>query len=150
MDRPAIWSKMPTVYASVRLMGATPPLAMLIQGLAALAAIVAVSWVWRRRAPLCCRGSVLAVGIFLATPYAYEYDLAVLGLAFAWLGWEEFRREDRLGPAFLTLCWVALYLVNYYLPLRDTFQATPFILLALLGFILWRTRAAAPAASLSR
>jgi hypothetical protein len=48
------------------------------------------------------------VAIFLATPYALGYDLAVLGLAFTWLGWEEFIRDNRWGQAFLALCWVAL------------------------------------------
>jgi alpha-1,2-mannosyltransferase len=144
MDRPAIWSKMPTVYASARLLGASLPVALIIQGLASVVVIGAISWVWRRQAPLCWRGSILAVGIFLATPYAFEYDLAVLGLAFAWLGWEEFAQENLFGQAFLALCWVALYLVNYLLPMRQSFQATPLILLALLSFILFRTYRTAP------
>jgi alpha-1,2-mannosyltransferase len=149
MDRPAIWSKMPTAYAAARLLGATLPAALMIQGLAAAAALGAVIWVWRRPSSRCCRGSILAVAIFLATPYALEYDLAVLGLAFAWLGWEEFLRDNRWGQAFLAFCWVALYLVNYVLALRQCFPATPLILLALLAFILWRTSGAAPAAKVS-
>jgi len=51
----------------------------------------AVAWVWYRDQPLALRASVLVTGAFLATPYAWEYDLALLGLAFAWLGWQEYQ-----------------------------------------------------------
>jgi hypothetical protein len=34
MDRPAIWCKMPTVYAAARLLGAPLPAALMLQGLA--------------------------------------------------------------------------------------------------------------------
>jgi alpha-1,2-mannosyltransferase len=137
-DNKDYWSKMPTVFASVRLMGASFPVAMLIQGVVTLSIFGAVSWVWQRRGPLVWQGAILTVGIFLAPPYAYEYDLALLGLAFAWLGWEEVTQGRLYGQGFLILCWMGLSLVTFVRPLSAIFQPTPLILMVLLVFILYR------------
>jgi hypothetical protein len=138
MDTSDNWSKMPTVFASLRLMGASFPVAMVIQGITTLSIIGAVSWVWQRRGLLVWQGAILTVGIFLAVPYAYEYDLALLGLAFAWLGWEEFTKGRLYGQVFLILCWWALSMVTFAMSLKAVFQPTPLILVALLVFILYR------------
>lgn len=81
------WFKMPTSFAALRLLGAPVPVAYLAQGLAAAAAVVAVIWAWRRPGPLAARAAVLVAATLLATPYAFDYDLTLLGLAIAWLAW---------------------------------------------------------------
>ncbi len=108
MNRAQLWGKMPTVFAASRLNGASPGLATTMQAVAIGGIILAVGWVWFRRAPLPIRGSVLAAGIFLATPYAFDYDLAILALPFIWLGWEAYTHGSKFQEAFLLLVWAFL------------------------------------------
>ena len=95
-------------------------------------------WIWRRRAPLALKASILTVGIFLAAPYAFEYDLAVLGPAFAWLGWEKYSNGRLHGQVFLICCWLGMDFAKFF-PWRTVVQINPLILLALVFFILSRT-----------
>lgn len=138
MDDPVYWSKMPTIFATSRLAGANLTVAGLLQGIALGGAIAAVGWTWLHGAPLALRASVLTICIFFATPYAFEYDLALLGLAFAWLGWEEYTKDRKDGQAFLISCWLALYLASFNLTLKASWQINPLILLAMLFFALYR------------
>jgi len=101
VDGRVLWGKMPTVFAAAPLNGANPGLATTMQPVAIIGVILAVSWVWCRRFPLPIRGSVLAVGIFLAIPYAFDYDLAILALPFAWLGWEAYAHESKFQEVLL-------------------------------------------------
>lgn len=133
------WRKMPTIYAAARLAGASFPGAMMLQGIASAAAIGAVTWIWFRGAPLALRVSVLTLGTLLATPYAFEYDLALLSLPFAWLGWEEYLKGRLTGQSFLIFCWIIFYL-NFVEKIN--FQVTPLILLALFFFVLYRYKRA--------
>lgn len=135
-DHQALWRKMPTIYAAARLAGAGFSGAMILQGVAAAGAGAAVIWVWRRGAPLSLRVAVLTLGTLLATPYAFEYDLALLALPFAFLGWEEYLQGRRPGQAFLILCWLGLY--QFRLLAEKNFPAGPLILLAMLTFALYR------------
>lgn len=138
INNPFFWEKMPTIFVSARLLGAGTPLATALQGLAALGSMAVVAWVWQRRPSLTWRGSILVLGIFLATPYAFEYDLAVLGLVFAWLGTAEYTAGRVGGQIFLIFCWISLFAANF--PLREVtrFQATTVVLAALMGFIWYR------------
>ncbi len=108
MKRPDFWGKMPTVLAAARLEGVSQEMAAAMQGVAIMVALLAVAWVWRRRTPLPVRGSVLAVAIFLATPFAFDYDLAILALPFAWLGWEAYSHDSKFQEIFLLLAWCLL------------------------------------------
>jgi hypothetical protein len=134
MDAEIFWSKMPTIFAAARLTGFNYHQAILVQGFAAMGVASAVAWVWYRNQPLALRASVLVAGAFLATPYAFEYDLAILGLAFAWLGWQEYQLGHPNGQAFLMFCWMAFYLIY----IASVSQVGIFILLAVLIFILYR------------
>ncbi|MFZ0051741.1 MAG: glycosyltransferase family 87 protein [Desulfobaccales bacterium] len=138
MDKSIYWSKMPTVFAACRLAGASFPVAVAFQGASTLGISAVVCWVWRCRPPLAMKASILTVGIFLATPYAFECDLAVLGPAFAWLGWEEYSNGRLHGQVFLICCWLGIDFAKFF-PWRTVFQVNPLILLALVLFILSRT-----------
>jgi hypothetical protein len=85
-----LWPRMSTPFAAVRLLGGGLPAAWTIQGIVTGVVAVIVFWVWRQEAPLALRASTLLVGALLATPYAFEYDLALLSLPLAWMGWEGF------------------------------------------------------------
>lgn len=82
------WTRMPTVFAMMRLLDAGLAAAYLMQGLSAVAAAFAVGALWRGRCPLGIKAAGLAVGVFLATPHAWDYDTVVLVFAAAWLAKE--------------------------------------------------------------
>lgn len=97
--------RMPSVYMQARGLGAGP--AMALQAVAALAAAAAVAWVWARPQPEALRGAVLAAAVPLASPYVFEYDLAVLVLAVLLLLQDALARGWRPGePVLLLLAWV--------------------------------------------
>lgn len=110
MNRTHMWGRMPTIFAAVRLEGVSKELAIVFQAVATIGVIVVVGWTWFRRFPLPIRGSSLAVGIFLATPYAVDYDLTILALPFAWLGWEAYSQDRKWQEVFLLLVWAMLAL----------------------------------------
>lgn len=130
------WQKMPTVFAAAISLGAGVPLAAVLQGAVALVAIIPVVWLWAKGAGLPHRGAILALGTFLVTPYALEYDLAVLGLAFAWLGWEAHHRDAVRQEFFLMAAWAALFFASFT-PQKIGFQVTPAIVLALMLFVIY-------------
>jgi hypothetical protein len=138
MAKGHLWEKMPTVLAAARLAGASQDLAMALQAVTAAGALGAVAWIWLRRMPLPIRGSVLAVGILLATPYAFEYDLTLLALPFAWLGWEAYAHDARGDEVFLLLAWTLLAWGTLRPPWVGPGAFTsPFNLTALLALMLW-------------
>ncbi len=108
LEVPHLWPRMPTVFAAARLLGANHELALALQAAAAVGAVAAVAWVWFRGLPLPLRGSILTLGIILATPYAFEYDLVILALPFAWLGREAYARDWQGEEIFLLLAWTIL------------------------------------------
>jgi hypothetical protein len=100
--------KMRTIFAAATLFGANLQVALALQGAMMALVIVLVALVWRRgRAPLSLRATVLVAAMLLATPYAHHYDLALLALPLAWLGWEGHRRGWCAGEQFsLLLVWL--------------------------------------------
>jgi len=114
----AHWSKMATVFAALRLAGAEVSVAYAGQAIFTFLAIAAVVFLWRRGASLPLRASALIFATFLATPYAFFYDLVVLIFAILWLG----RTPADItvaagGRALLALLWlapVALWLLARY------------------------------------
>lgn len=108
LDKAHLWEKMPTVFAAARLAGASHTLAMIIQAVSTALVITVVARVWSRSVSLPHRGSVLALGVILATPYAFAYDLTMLGLPFAWLGWEAYTNDSIAEEVGLLLVWACL------------------------------------------
>ncbi len=94
------WAKMPTVFAALRLAGASVWLAYAAHAVVAAGA-AAVTWrVWRRCGDWQVRGAVLLSATFLVSPYVFDYDLAWLAFPIAWLaavgmrdGWLRGERE---------------------------------------------------------
>jgi len=78
--------KMASVSAMVRLAGASAVISQAAQLLAGLAGATAVCLLWRRDAAPEYRFASLALATLLATPYLYQYDLTLLGLAVLWMG----------------------------------------------------------------
>lgn len=82
------WDKMVTVFSVTRLTGVALPLSHILQGAVMLGAFGVTIWVWFRGASLAIRASVLTLCALLFPPYAFAYDLTILILPLAWIGWE--------------------------------------------------------------
>jgi hypothetical protein len=130
--------KMVTIQAMALSLGASARTAGLLQGAAALAALALVILVWRLPgAPLPHRGAILALAVIFATPYAMEYDLAILGLPLALMGEQAVRNPRPGGEIFLMAVWAGIYFVSFA-PANLGFQATPLVLMGLTAFTLVR------------
>jgi hypothetical protein len=99
----------------------------------AIVALGLVAWVWYKKAPLFLRASSLALGTLLIPPYVHIYDLAILALPIAWMGWETFRTGNRLRGLeyLLVITWVAPLLANV-IAKETKIQFAPILIFALL------------------
>lgn len=129
--------KVPSVFAALRLAGLGTPAALAVQGTISLAVAAAVALVWARRSSNAGRYALLVLGILLFTPYEFIYDLVLVALPLAWLGWQGYQQGwTRTELAALFLAWLTPLIS---LPLAQTihFQLAPLVLIWL--FILaWR------------
>lgn len=80
-----IWGKMQSIYAATRYLGGSDQLGWALQTTAGVITAIALMILWRGRAPYTIKAAGLAVGILLATPYIFLYDLMVLAVAIAFL-----------------------------------------------------------------
>jgi len=81
----ASWHRMPTVYVAMRTLGAGSSSAYAVQIVSAAAAMAIVALVWRANCSLGLKAATLLVAIFVATPYALDYDMIVLIFTAGWL-----------------------------------------------------------------
>lgn len=109
------WSIMPTVFVALRMAGTPVAAAYAAQAATACAAIAAVLWSWRKvHLPMPMKAAILCPAIFLATPFAYSYDLVLLGLPLALLTLDGLNRGWRPGERLLL---AAALLLPFLLPL---------------------------------
>ena len=126
------WDRMATVFASARLVGLGVGAAYALQIAVALAALGVLAQVWWRRAPLALAGSILVLSIPLTTPYAFDYDLVMLMLPFAWLAQEARATGFQRGEAALLVAAWALPVAGKLIAEATTVQPTWAVLLLLL------------------
>ncbi len=132
------WSFMATTFAAARLVGLDLHVSYALQALVSCGALLALIVVWRRDVPLEQRAAVLVTVIPLTTPYAFNYDLTVVGLALLWLaraGIEAGFRRDEL--IVFAMAWVTPS-VGWVLADASGVLMTPVVLVALLGVLLRR------------
>lgn len=73
---------MPSVFNAGRLLGLPTTINYILQGAAALATVVACTWLFSRRSiELKLKVPVAMVGVFLVTPYCSSYDLVIVAVA---------------------------------------------------------------------
>jgi len=137
-----LW-RIPTVFAQARQVGLGPAAAEALQIVAGVAAAAAVVWCWRRRHPL--RAAVLVAAVPLATPYAFDYDLAMLILPVLWLWRDLLVRGARPAESWTVLAaWTVAVIPGaaaQHLPLHPGLPLT----VALLLLALRRTAPTEPA-----
>ncbi len=138
---------MPTVFAAVQLSGAGVTSARILHGATMLAVAVLIAWVWRRESPPPLRNAMLVLGILMFSPHGYVYDLAMLALPMAWLGWEGYTKGWLPGEkTLLFLAWTSPVAMPLLAQATDV-QLTPLVLMGLIFFVLRRALQWSPAPS---
>ncbi len=119
-----------TPFALLLAAGAPVALALALHAAAALAAIAAAIHVWRRSDEALPRALALTLAAVLATPYAYDYDLAIMVLPAALL----LRRDAPFALDEVAMRWlVALALLPVLTLLLGVGTKVPFGMLALVA-----------------
>ena len=130
-----LWNWQPSVFVMARQLGLASAAAYLAQAAAALAAAAAVVWAWCGQAPPTLKASVLVTANLLVSPYVYNYDLVLLILPIAWLGWHGAQHGWLPGEKLMLL--VAWLLPGLIVPLAALLgmQAGPLPVAAFLAMI---------------
>lgn len=127
--------KMVTLFAALVQAGVGFSYALIIQGVVMVAVAGGVGYMWQGRGSFAGQAAALVLGICLFTPYAFSYDLALLALPLAWLGWEGYTTGWRPGePGLLCLGWLLPILASGLAIIKC--QLTPLILAALLILVI--------------
>ncbi len=134
----AAWPSMPTVFAMMRLVGANSPAAYLIQGISTISAAIAIAALWGGPGPLGIKSAALAVATFLATPYAWGYDMLILIFAAAWLACDGLRTGIRPWDKTTILVLLMLPLVSLISARLLDLQIAPIALWVSLAVIMRR------------
>ncbi len=124
------WHKMASVYASMRLAGATAGIAWGGQIIIGGAAGWTVWRVWRSDVEIGAKSAVLAAATVLISPYIYLYDTVFLLLPFLWL----IRKGE--DPRILAILWcipIVVTLQNW--GLNNLLNPAPLLPIALLILI---------------
>jgi arabinofuranan 3-O-arabinosyltransferase len=79
------WERLQSPFGFMRAHGAGEALAWGVQAAGAAVVAAALVWLWRSRAAFELKAAALTTGTLIATPYVFIYDLAVLGVAVAFL-----------------------------------------------------------------
>ena len=110
------WYKFQSLFAMVRLLGGDATLAWLLQSALTVVVAIAVIAMWRSKwIAFELKAAALAVGILLATPYVYLYDLAILAVSVAFLMRLAIKTDLRPGEAAGLALITALVLVLPFL-----------------------------------
>ncbi|MGH7095694.1 MAG: glycosyltransferase family 87 protein, partial [Stellaceae bacterium] len=142
---------MPTVFASLLRLGAAPEWARLAQGAVTLA-VAATTWTAFRAGPSEPAKALLLAASFLATPYAFVYDLPMLATAIIWL----IADRQRCGKGFASTEVLALAVAALF-PIAmpgglSRLPSAPIVLAAFVAMIVVhlrrRQQSAVPVASL--
>jgi alpha-1,2-mannosyltransferase len=134
--------KMVSLFASILLMKGGPATAWILQGIIMLAAVAVLFWGWRRGAPP-LRKALLVLLTLLFSPHAFYYDLTLLALPLAWIGWQGHTHGWLPGEQIiLALAWLLPFLMIFrIIEINLNLPLTPLILLSLVILVLRRQSA---------
>jgi arabinofuranan 3-O-arabinosyltransferase len=82
--RATFW-KLQSLFALVRFLGGSEPLAWIFQWILSGTVAVGLVLIWRSRVDYSLKAASLAVGTLLITPYLFMYDMMVLAIPVAFL-----------------------------------------------------------------
>jgi hypothetical protein len=130
---------MPTVLAALSQNGVAPATAQLAQSVATAAA-AAIVWTLFRSGPRLLAGAGLLVAAFLATPYAFVYDMPILATAVIWVVAERHRAGAALGTGEVVVMMSAMLSPIVLAAGTSKFPLATLSLILLLGAIVRRWR----------
>ncbi len=135
------WHKMPTVFATVSMLGGGITLAYALHFLAAavVTAMVVLAW-YRRRGSFELRVALLAIALLQISPYGFDYDLAILALPIGLAALDGLRNGWMPG---LRTMLVAVWFTPIFLPgiaENLSLQLMPVVLLGFFAMV-WRRSA---------
>jgi hypothetical protein len=129
-DLPA--TRMPTVFAMLRMAGVGPGLALLQHGAVGVLAIGIASVVWRKNDALGLKAAAFMFATLMVSPHMFEYDLTWFGMALAWLASHCLRRGWPRGlPTAMALAWICPLLGEIFSLLLHV-QLMPLVVFAML------------------
>ncbi|MEL7285443.1 MAG: glycosyltransferase family 87 protein [Pseudomonadota bacterium] len=137
------WAKFQSPFAIVRLWGGSVSLAYAVHGLIFAVVAMAVFWAWSNPIDRRLQYAALLTGSCIATPYVFDYDLAILAPALAWTAQYAI---DRGFLSYEKICLVLIWLAPGNAREAADHYAIPVGLIAMLslfGLILYRARCAA-------
>ncbi|UWX58029.1 DUF2029 domain-containing protein [Chlorobaculum sp. MV4-Y] len=141
-----LWSKMPSVFAFMRLLGTPVTWAYVAHFIVAVVAVMAVWRVWRNCRNRNLRNAALMTATFLVSPYVLFYDLAWLAFPIAWLALDGLRSGWLRGEReVLVAAWLLPLLMMVQIIAHLNVQAGPLVLCSLL----WITYRRATSASMT-
>jgi hypothetical protein len=138
-----LWPRMPTTFAMARMTGGGTTLAYAAQIVSGAGAALAVALVWRSEASMAVKAAALTTATFLATPYAWDYDLVGLTFAAAWMAIEGTRRGFLPWEKFALAMLVVMPVMVGSLAKGIHVQLGPVVLWIALGLIVRRALAGA-------
>lgn len=132
--------QMTTTLAAALLSGFDIQIARLLHGTVAVIAVTVMIWIWFQKSPFFLRASSLVLAILLFTPHANTYDLTLLSLPLAWIGWKlHFEKHLPNNMIILPICWISP-LLCVPIALVTKIQIIPFILGIFLFLVLRMNR----------
>lgn len=101
------WFKLQGVFPAVRMLGGSVNTAYAVQAVTIVAMIGFTMWLWRSFAPHAVKAAGLLIASVVANPYAFNYDMVVLGPAIAFLAVEGMKRGFApFEKSLLALLWL--------------------------------------------
>lgn len=131
---PDNWPRMPTLLTLARQLGGGAVWIWSVQVVGAVTAAVVAAWVWRKSMEPVARVLAVTAATLLATPYAWDYDTAILVLPLALLIWQGWQQGFSWGlVAVVTGLWAIGPMIKL-LSAAAGFQLGPLLWLGLLGY----------------
>ena len=130
------WSKAPTVFVALRTLGLPTPAAYAGHVAVAAPVVLATLRAWRREGSLALKAGLAGAAAVIVSPYAFDYDLALLALP---LGAAAERLRTAGGPPGARIGLAAGFFAPLALPVIAGWtgvQATPLALLLVFGLLL--------------
>jgi Glycosyltransferase family 87 len=128
------WSKIASLYASLRMIGIPEAIAMTIHAVVAVAAIALVWRIWRDPALTLARAAILAAATMLISPYLYMYDHLMLIAAVAWALHQGVRQRWIAALFLISLCGLVQMVMS-----APPVNVMPVVPLTLLAVVVWKS-----------
>lgn len=138
---------MVTWYALLRFVGLGHETALAVQVTIMLGAAGSVGWVWRRPVSSDLKAATLCIGILVATPYAWHYEMALALVAAMFLARDGFGRSagERI---WLGALWLGQVPGLAFEPYLAPATYAPPLLTATLALCVWRAGAGTKVATM--